>query len=302
LTNKIGNQWRVKRDSDKRDEFDKIILKDLPDLFEGMSPKDEDSLRKIKDVLAKNTDNEVDLRPVVGILDTIKTQFKFETFKSYIAQLNDEEITIENMSKIANDWEAIESKELAQVATGRIEAIRKLQQFITSNASETKAIQPFLEKFPWLLDPRITSFDREITFKEILKREFPDDELDQKNRRIDFLINVQGRTLVIVELKRPSIKITAKEILQAGDYKAFILRVYRDKFDNVETYLVSENMNMDAGVKVIADGLEDSRTLMIKSYSSMIHTAMSYHNHFIDRYEEIKSSKKLVQNAKLLEI
>lgn len=295
LTNKIGNQWRIKRDKDKNEEFDQIILTVLPDLFEGMSPKDQDSLRKIKDVLAKNTDNEVDLRPVVGILDTIKTQFKFETFKSFITQLNDEEITIENMSKIANDWEAIETKELAQVATGRIEAIRKLQQFVTLNASETKAIQPFLEKFPWLLDPRITSFDREITFKEILKKQFPDESLEQKNRRIDFLINVQGKTLVIVELKRPSIKISAKEILQAGDYKAFILKMYRDKFENVETYLVSENLDMDDGVKVIADGLSDSKTLVIKSYSSMINTAMTYHNHFITRYEEIKNSKKLTQ-------
>ena len=294
LTNKISSQWRKKRDIDKKDEFDKLIDSDLPSLYEDMNPKDEYSLRKIKDVLAQNTDNEVDLKPVLGILETIKVQFKFETFKTYIASLNDEEITIDNMTKIANDWDAIESKELAQVATGRIEAIRKLEQFIEMNASETKAIQPFLEKFPWLLDPRITSFDREATFRDILKREFPDETLEEKNRRIDFLINVQGKTLVIVELKRPNIKLTIKEIQQAAKYKAFILRVYRDKYDNVETFLISENLNMDEDVKVIADGLLKDRILIIKSYSSMIETALSYHSHFITRYEEVKNSKKAV--------
>ncbi len=291
LTNKIGSQWRRKRDQDKKIEFDKIIKDDLPDLYEDMNPKDVDSLKKIKDVLAYNTDNEVDLKPVIKILDTIKTQFKFETFKTFVSELNDEEITIDNMTKIANDWEAIEAKELAQVATGRIEAIRKLEQFIKINASETKAIQPFLEKFPWLLDPRITNFDREVTFKEILKKEFPDEKLGEKNRRIDFLINVQGTTLVIVELKRPKIKLTIQEIQQAAKYKAFVLRMYREKYDNVETFLISENMKMDEDVKVIADSLQKDRTLVIKTYSSMIHTAMSYHSHFLEKYDEVKKMK-----------
>jgi len=294
LTNIISNQWRTMRYRDKKVEFDNLIQTDFPGLFDDMNPKDEDSLRKIKDVLAKNTDNEIESKPVLEILETIKAQFKFETFKEYVTRLNDEEITIDNMTKIANDWEAIETKELAQVATGRIQAIQKLKQFIDVNASETKAIQPFLEKFPWLLDPRITSFDREITFKTILKQQFPDNTLEEKNRRIDFLINIQGKTLVIVELKRPNIKITFNEIKQAVRYKAFIKNAYGDKFENVETFLISENMDMDDEVKTLADSLKKDHTLIIKTYSSLIATAMSYHSHFIDKYEEIKKTKKQI--------
>ena len=53
------------------------------------------------------------------------------------------------------------------MALGRIQAIEKFKMFIDSDASESKVIQPFLEKFPWILDSRITTFEREVHFRDI---------------------------------------------------------------------------------------------------------------------------------------
>ena len=80
----------------------------------------------------------------------MKTLYKFESFQNYIAELDDEDLTVDKVEKITTDWEYIESKELAKISIGRIKAIEQFEKYVRNDASETKVIQPFLEKFPWI--------------------------------------------------------------------------------------------------------------------------------------------------------
>ncbi|MCC9953265.1 ATP-binding protein, partial [Streptococcus agalactiae] len=117
-------------------------------------------------------------------------------FQSYIENLKEENLTVDEVEKITSDWEYIEAKELAKVAVGRIKAIEQFEKYVNGNASESKVIQPFLEKFPWILDPRITTFEREKTYSQILKDNFSDEKLEGSNRRIDFLCNLVNGELI----------------------------------------------------------------------------------------------------------
>lgn len=154
-------------------------------------------------------------------------------------------------------------------------------------------IQPFLEKFPWILDPRITTFEREKTFKKILLENFPDDDLEEKNKRIDFLCNAVNGELIIIELKRPSIKISIKEILQARSYEMFINRKHKSSFGKkVTTYLISDRYDMDDEAKDIAESHEASGKLFIRSYSELLNQAKQYNQEFIDKYDEVVSIKE----------
>lgn len=201
LVMKVSNQWRIKR-KEKKEEL--LVLED--NFFDGLSPVERSSIIKVKDVLLKNSAEIDDIDYIKRVLDSMTTLYKFESFQSYIQDIGDDKLTFEKVDKITKDWEFIESKELAKVATGRIQAIEQFEKFVNENASETKVIQPFLEKFPWILDPRITTFEREKTYSSILKEKFPDDTLDVSNRRIDFLCNLVNGELIIIELKRPGIK------------------------------------------------------------------------------------------------
>lgn len=64
--------------------------------------------------------------------------------------MKEENLTVDEVEKITSDWEYIESKELAKVAVGRIKAIEQFEKYVNGNESESKVIQPFLEKFPWI--------------------------------------------------------------------------------------------------------------------------------------------------------
>ena len=216
----------------------------------------------------------------------LKNLYKFESFQLYIENLKAENLTVDEVEKITSDWEYIEAKELAKVAVGRIKAIEQFEKYVNGNESESKVIQPFLEKFPWILDPRITTFEREKTYSKILKEKFPDEKLEGSNRRIDFLCNLVNGELIIIELKRPNIKIKSEEINQALDYKVFVQKHY--KLDKVTTFLMSDRYDMDSRDRITASALEDSGELFIRSYSDLLRDAKKFNQEFINKYEEIK--------------
>lgn len=286
----IGADWRIKRKESKEEKISRLIPNDF---FEEMSPSEKSSLNKIKSALLNNTLETTDAEPVIRVLETVKSMYKFESFQAYVEELEETELTPETVEKIANDWEAIESKELAKVAIGRIKAISQFEKYVKEDASESKVIQPFLEKFPWILDPRITTFEREKTFRTILKENFPDEELEEKNRRIDFLCNAVNGELIIIELKRPSIKISLKEIMQARRYERFILDKYKSSYGKkVTTYLISDNYKLSEEAQDMAESFERDGKLLIRSYSELLEKAKQYNQEFIDKYDEIENVKE----------
>ena len=285
LVSKVSTDWKKKRKDKKEEQLQ------LPeDFFEGMSKLEISSINKVKNTLIANSIENDDIDSLKRILDSMRTLYKFESFKNYISELDDEELTVDKVEKITADWEYIESKELAKISIGRIKAIEQFEKYVKSDSSETKVIQPFLEKFPWILDPRITTFEREVTFKSILKENFPDTELEGKNRRLDFLCNLVNGELIIIELKRPNIKISLKEIRQAREYERFLLKNHKESIANgVKTFLISDSFEMDDETKDFYSSLEATGKLYIKSYSDLLQQAKQYNKEYINRYREIES-------------
>ncbi|GAB1157860.1 hypothetical protein YWY31_38850 [Paenibacillus illinoisensis] len=288
LIYKISNDWRKSRKEKRETAIEELIPLDF---YNDVNPPERKILKNFQNQLASNIETEDEALKVVEIMDSLKKQFHFEYFKKYVSELNDTEITVENMTKISDDWEQIEIHEMSKIAVGRIETISRFEKFIKENASETKYIQPFLEKFPWILDPRMTTFDREVTYSRILKEKFPDDELEERNRRIDFVCSNVNGTVHIIELKRPNIKLSLKEILQAVDYSRF-LSEKRTEITDIKTFLVSDNIAMGSTDEVVYKSLNQTGTLTIRTYSDMLEQAKSYHKQFIEMLEDINKTKE----------
>lgn len=284
----IGKEWREKRLNKKNNSVNELLP---PTFYDGLNPIDKSILKQTQKQLLEKLPGEADLKNITSILKSIKHQFQFESFREYVVQLNDEEVTVENMERISSDWELIETHELAKIALGRTETILRFEDFIKNNALETQIIQPFLEKFPWILEPRMTHFDTEVSFKKILKEEFPDDELEGPNRRIDFLCSSVDGTIIIIELKRPNIKISLKEIRQARSYERFI-RQKRQNVSQIKTFLISDRFDMDDETKDFYDSLKSDGKLIIKSYTELIDQAKLYHKQFIDAQDKIEQNKE----------
>ena len=294
LVGKVASLWKEGRRQKKESQ-----LNLPPNFFDGLSPLEVSSIKRVKETLLSNSIETDSIDSLKRVLDSMRVLYKFESFQKYIEDLDDENLTVEKVEKITNDWEYIEAKELAKISIGRIRAIEQFEKYIRNDASETKVIQPFLEKFPWILDPRITTFEREVTFKKILKDNFPDSELEESNRRLDFLCNLVNGELIIIELKRPRIKISLKEIRQAREYERFLLKNHKESIEKgVKTFLISDQFEMDEETKDFYSSLEQTKKLKIRSYSDLLQQARQYNKEYIDRYKEIESIYNLDKSVK----
>jgi hypothetical protein len=283
----VEKSWRKKRASDKNARIEEIIPESF---FEGLTKSDKNQLIKIKNSLVTNSLETTEVKPIMEVLESVKDLYEFQSFQDYVDELAESDVTVENIKKIADDWELIEAKEMAKIALGRVTAIEQFERFVREDASENKVIQPFLEKFPWILNPRITTFEREKTFKKILKDNFPDrDFLEESNRRLDFLCYLTNGELIIIELKRPRIKISDKEIFQALEYQEYLRKNHRDAISQgVKTFLVSDSYELNKNAQRVYPSLEQSGELKILSYSDLLVQAKQYNKEFIELYEKLE--------------
>ena len=265
--------------------------------FEGLNKAEEKTLKEFKNSLIKNTADNYDETQLIELLGTAKDMFKFSSFTEFIEELDEKNITPDNVEKITKDWSEIEAKELAKVASGRISAIEAFEKFIRSNSSENKVIQPFLEKFPWLMNPRATSFEREVTYNRLLKEHFPNADLPEGNKRLDFITTDVNGKIQIIELKRPGVKLGIEQMEQILKYRKFIedhkiFDTDRPGFDyqnDIEYYLVSDDIKPSSSGVMVESVMKslDQQHVYLRSYTGLLQEARQYNRDLIKVYNEI---------------
>ena len=280
------SKWRKQRKEQKKENL-KQRGKDIDLWLKSLTAAEKPLARKLIDAIIDNDD--IADEQAEGFIENIRDMYGFKSFQDFTAELSEmDKLDDETAIKLLTDWQIIESKEYARVAIGRLETINQFEKFIKEDASETKVIQKFLEEFPWLLDPRMSKFDREVTYSRILKEKFPDSSMPEHDRRMDFLCTNDGGLVRIIELKRPSIKITSVQLNQIAQYVEFIRKQFPENAKQVQGYLISDKMTYDAGVELQIKALE-SADIYIKSYSDLLSEARRYNKQFYDVEESLKS-------------
>lgn len=255
-----------------------------------MNPAEKQLAQKLTNAIIENDD--ISEAAASEYISCIKDMYGFEGFKQFTAQLDElQELDNANAIKLLTDWNNIETKEYAKIAMGRIKTIEQFDKFIRTDASERDVIQKFLAEFPWLLDPKMSKFEREVTYTNLLKRQFADESnLPESNRRIDFLCTNSSGVIHVIELKRPRIKLRTKEIQQIAEYVEFIKKQCPQSTIVVKGFLISDNMTYEPGMETIRQALE-SANIFIKSYSDLLAEARRYNNDLYKMYEEISEKK-----------
>lgn len=277
-------KWRESRKKSKKERIAKKG-QDVDEWLKTLNGAERPLARKLTSAILENDD--VDDDTAANYISDIKDMYGFQGFKDYAAKLDDmNELSDDDAMKLLTDWETIEEKEYAKIATGRIATIEQFEKYIKEDVSETKVMQKFLEEFPWLLDPKMSKFEREVTYSKILKENFPDDDKPETDRRLDFLCTNDSGEVHIIELKRPSIKITAKGLSQIAEYTEFIRSKYPDQVSNIKGYLISDNITYGPGAETTKKGLE-SQNIFVKSYSDLLAQARNYNKELYDSYHSI---------------
>ena len=287
IVSSTQSMWRIRRKEEKKKRI-KERGHNVDQWLKDLTPAERPLATKLANAII---DNELIDESTAGeYLQCIQDMYGMESFKQFTAQLDEmDALDDESAIKLLTDWQTIEAKEYAKIAIGRVKTIDQFERYIQENASENKVIQKFLEEFPWLLDPKMSRFEREVTYTKLLKQKFPEPEdMPERNRRLDFLCTNSSGMIHIIELKRPQIKITYKELQQITEYVEFIKRQYPDTVGRVKGFLISDKMEMEPAAETMRRALE-SEGIYVKSYSDLLAQARRYHQDMIETYELFRS-------------
>jgi hypothetical protein len=286
----IGTKWK-----DLRAQRFTEVLKterniDIDDKIKHFGIQEQKVVRKIlKPILSSpsiETDRKIDLTGFV--IDG----FNFEAFREKareISEIEDEE-SFPKLVEILKDWEVMEDKEFKKIAIGRVETIKQFEKYIDEDTKEIPTMHNFLKKFPWLLDAKLHEFEDEIRYSDILKEKFPERDLDEPNKRIDFLCSVCLNVLYIIEIKRTKHTINAKNLEQAAKYRTFLQEKFGNSdssVTNIISFVVGGKCSGDRDFLDSMDTLSKAGKVYVKTYEDLLRSASKYHSEFIKKYDEL---------------
>ncbi len=293
IIKKIGGEWRGKRSNLKNSVIKTRNDLDIPKWQEGLATYERDLSERIINPILENPNITID--DSTEIIGNVIDKFENQTFKEYASQIADisSPEQIPELLKLMDDWKAIESKQFKDLAYSRIEVIKQFEEYIDTDTKEVPTLHNFLKKFSWLLDPRILEFRDEVKYSQLLKESFPEDKLDESDKRIDFLCsNALGEILYVIEIKRSTYAIGEKAIEQGYNYGAFLKDRYASEtgFSKVVCYVVGGRKSTNYKFKAKEKTYIQSGEVFVKTYVELLEQSKEYHKEFIDTYESFNTN------------
>ncbi|MBX4132317.1 ATP-binding protein [Frischella sp. Ac48] len=293
IIKKVGAEWKKKRSQIKSNELKSKNI-DVDKFYNDLPKYEKELGQKILTPIlsAPNIDNDI----VENVVKNVIAKFDNKDFKEYaneIVQLDINDSHKTELIRLLTDWRIVEAKQYAALAETRIQVINQFENCIINDTKEVPTLHNFLKDFPWLIDPRILEFQDEVRYSQILKENYPDGTLDEKNRRIDFLCsNLLGQVLYIVEIKRSRYEIDEKALEQAYEYQAFIKEYYSTdtSISNVVCYVIGGAKKTDWKTKNKLETYRKSGDVFAKTYEELLQQSKVYHKEFIDKYKELNIS------------
>ncbi|PIN80626.1 hypothetical protein COV13_03275 [Candidatus Woesearchaeota archaeon CG10_big_fil_rev_8_21_14_0_10_32_9] len=294
LIRKIGNEWRRKRGEVKKKSIKDTKNIDIDDWTAKLPTYERELGEKIINPVLHDPkiDIEESSKIIGGVIDKFQNA-DFRAYASHIADINKPE-DIPQLLKLMEEWKVIEAKQFSDLAHTRIEVIKQFEEHIKTDTKEVPTLHNFLKKFSWLLDPRILEFKDEVRYSTILKENFPEDALNEKDRRIDFLCsNALGGILYVVEIKKSKYKLDEKAIEQAYKYGVFLKDKYSttNSFTRVVCYVIGGEKSEDKYFRSKEDTYRNSGEVFVRTYTELLEQAKEFHKEFIQKYDEINKNK-----------
>jgi hypothetical protein len=293
--NRIAREWGERRsDENKRRLESDPLYQEFKDRAGRLGTR---RAGKVADALIRKvvSDNVLgDERATRTAIQLCLDFMEFDSFVELAAELRAvEDIDVSRLMELFREWEVLEAKEMMRVTEGRIETIRRLGQLIEGDALEVPTLHAFLKEFPWVLDPRWTLIADEVRYSGLLREHFPETSLPETDRRVDFLCVREGTQLVVVEIKRPSVRASRHELEQIEEYVHFMRDAVQattdpdSRFDDVVGYLLVGDVVKEGVVQQKVRSLAQAR-IYVRRYRDLLTMVENDHKDFLQRYELLR--------------
>lgn len=293
IIKKIGSEWREKRSEIKIKHLKEDSGIDVEKFYESLGAHEKILGKEILTPILSTP--QIDVQVAEDLTKKVIEKFQNQDFKEYAHSITQLDITDESKAKLIgmlNDWKVIEAKQYASLAETRISVIQQFEQYLDDDTKEVPTLHNFLRDFPWLIDPRILEFRDEVRYSAILKENFPDEELEETDRRIDFLCsNALGNVLYVVEIKRSKFAIDSEALEQAWDYQSFLKDKYASEsgFSQVISFVIGGVKKTDRKTRSKEDSYRKSGEVFAKTYQELLEQSKYFHKEFLEKYKDLNN-------------
>lgn len=154
---------------------------------------------------------------------------------------------VKALDDVLSDWSLSQVTSVLRETRRRLAMIDLLRQSLknekTFEIRGDNSIHAILERDLWLLDESYWMIQSNRTMKQFIGTKLSEsDKKKYGKKRPDFACGTLGSELIIVELKRPSHKLTKDDLNQLEEYLA-ISEKYSTKFRNFKAYLMGSEIS-----------------------------------------------------------
>lgn len=233
---------------------------------------------------------EVNVETIIRTANFLADGVEYKAFLDLMETIDKSGISNpEELLKFLEEWEVLDAIEMIRIIEGRFKAIFHFQELIKVRAKEVPTLHNFLVDNPWIIDPRWDYLHDELTFRETLLKMFPEaEDIPEENRRIDFLCLGYGKTLHVIELKRPGSSIGRKELDQLEHYVDYVTSLFGTdseiSYESAIGYIIGGKLSQTRGVREKAKRLAANR-MYVRTFDDLEKVFRKVHGQFVKTLE-----------------
>ena len=316
LTRKALRELRERRE----DRSENWVLAD-PRLSKRLSQLDKHSkLRVTSFVRTLGRTDDVDRDRVLRLAGGLVSAFEYQHFHDLlgdIEEVGDDPERLADLLERILSWKTLESRAILEVVEGRLRIVDKFHEMVVTNAPETAPqigldnLHDLLTSFPWLLNAEWQTFEHERNVTAQI-RAFAESESKGNGKedgsRVDFLALSDGKTLFVVEIKRPKHGTSLEEFQRLQSYMDRLRPAWEARAEGiaVKGLLVATDLDFDEGMlgpnvtwERWADLYGRVRTVY-EHYRSVLEQDIESRG-FHEKELEIAATKKVLRDGSYLE-
>lgn len=209
---------------------------------------------------------------------------------------------LEVVGSLFGDAKLAEIASLGQIALERINAIDSLEKAIRNKpVPEERVLQKMLENAPWLVEPEWTVLQTNQTFesfrgafetwyyKQTKQKIMTKFDLKNESKKPDFIMIQSGRSIEIIEIKRPDHGFNNEDFSRLFNYIEK-MREYRKKNPNVSDMLpnthftlICDKISLTSINKKAFDSFVEEGIITPKTWEEVLTDTKQAHEDFIEQ-------------------
>ena len=246
--------------------------------------------------LARHEDEET----VDAVLDLVIRYYESDALRTLLESIRDSGDTdLDRLAELLNEFGAARIADIAELVRAQLEVIAVLTEKVQSGALESE-IHTIVARNPWLIREGLTYWFANRTFASELGERLVETFGWAKRHRPDLVCyddrhgGGEPTRLVIVEFKRPGVRVSASELAQVMRYKAVFRRSLQQlRSEDIEIIIVGELFDETFDKEALGAGYT-----MI-SYLEMLERAKARYQHIYDLLSDGQPSTVAADSAAL---